>query len=312
MRIAVRVVLVGHQDVGDVRRTPFARAGRGRSVGRQGRADAPTVTTVLVGGFERGHHAIGERALGVQEGLHRIRYYFARPQNIALNRVVDLRARHASLDVLRHVAIREPGMSGAAPREVENAELSRLKRRVFRQHLDNARRVGALGELTVHEHLVGVGPVYAGLAGGHAFARHDHGLNAHQEGVVVVDAGGRGDDDTAGSRVDGNDRPGGVGRAREGDREREQGDRTPKGAAQVRYRHAANVRPEHPDSQERAAYRCASFTAQSYMPPYCAAAWSQELSSRIPRARSSAQLSRSRYTCSARPMASAKSCAAYG
>ncbi len=65
------------------------------------------------------------------------------------------------------------------------------------------------------EHLVGVRAVDAGLTGRHALAGHDHRLHAHQELVVAIDAGGRGDDDPAGGAVDGNHGPGGAGRGRQ-------------------------------------------------------------------------------------------------
>ena len=82
-----------------------------------------------VGRFHRRHHAIGDRALRVEKRLHRVRHDFTGAQDVALNRVVDLGARHAALNVLRDVAVRQARMSGAAALEIEDAELPRLERR---------------------------------------------------------------------------------------------------------------------------------------------------------------------------------------
>ena len=57
---------------------------------------------------------------------------FAGAKDVPLNRVEDLRAGHASLDVLRDVAVRQAGVAGAASGEIEDAELPALKRRILR------------------------------------------------------------------------------------------------------------------------------------------------------------------------------------
>ena len=81
------------------------------------------------------------------------------------------------------------------------------KGRICREHLDDLLRVGALLQLLEHEHLVLVRAVDAGLAGRHAFAGHDDGLDAHEELIVAIDAGRRRNDHAAGAAIDGDDRP---------------------------------------------------------------------------------------------------------
>ena len=76
------------------------------------------------------------------------------------------------------------------------------------EQLDDPLGIGALLQLLEHQHLVLVRAVDAGLAGGHALAGHDHGLHAHQELIVAIDARRRGDDHAAGGAIDGDDRPG--------------------------------------------------------------------------------------------------------
>ena len=78
-----------------------------------------------------------------------------------------------------------------APLEIKDAELPRLIRGVGAQHLDDDFWIGALLQLAEHEHLVLMCAVHAGLARSHPNARHDHGLHAHEKGVVVVNACGR-------------------------------------------------------------------------------------------------------------------------
>src|SRR5262245_18793514 len=99
-------------------------------------------------------------------------------------------------------------MSCAAPLEVENAELARLKRGIGRQQLDDTRRIGSLLQFGKDQHLVGVGVVDARLTCGNALPWNDDGLDAAEEYVVAIDTGRRGDDDTSGAQVDRDDRPG--------------------------------------------------------------------------------------------------------
>ena len=103
-------------------------------------------------------------------------------------------------------------MAGAAALQIEDAELPALIRGVLAQHLDDALRIGALLQLLEHQHLVLVRAVDAGLAGGDALAGNDHGLHAHQELIVAIDAGRGRDDDASGGAIDGDHRPRGKGR----------------------------------------------------------------------------------------------------
>ena len=78
----------------------------------------------------------------LEKRLHGVRHDLTRPQDVALNRVEDLRARHLPLNVLRDVAVREPGVTGAATLQIEDAELAGLKRRIRAQQLDD--RLGSV------------------------------------------------------------------------------------------------------------------------------------------------------------------------
>jgi hypothetical protein len=100
-------------------------------------------------------------------------------------------------------------MAGAAALQIENAELTRLKRRVFTQEIDDLPGIGPLLQLGKDEHLILVRVVDAGLTCRDTLARHDDRLHAHQELVVVVHARGRRDDDAARALVDGDHGPGG-------------------------------------------------------------------------------------------------------
>ena len=159
-----------------------------------------------------GHDAIRQRALRVDEGLHGVGHHQPGSQDVALNRIEDVRPRHLALRVLRDVAVAEPRVPGAPPLQIDDTELACLKRGILAQHLDDAGGMGTLLQLTEHEHLVRVRTVHGGLARGHTLPRYDHGLHAHQELIVAIDAGGRRDDDTARAPVDGDHRPGGPGR----------------------------------------------------------------------------------------------------
>ena len=83
----------------------------------------------------------------------------------APDRIEDFGARQLPLHVLRHVAVAEPGLSGATPLQIEDAELPRLKRRILAEHFDDRLRVGSLLQFLEHEHLVRVRAIHAGLAG---------------------------------------------------------------------------------------------------------------------------------------------------
>ena len=209
--IARLVRALRHQDVGDVRRPSLARDRRLRSVGGERRAGAATVAAILVSYFERSHHAIGQRPLCGHERPHRIGNYFTGPEDVALDRIVDLRSGHATLNVLRHVPVRQTRMSGAAASEIHDPELPRLKRRIRREHLDDTGGIGTLHEFVVHQHLVRPRAVHRRLTRRHALARHDHGLHTHQKCVVTIDARCRCDDDAAGRHVHSDHRPCGAG-----------------------------------------------------------------------------------------------------
>src|SRR5262245_58698605 len=98
-------------------------------------------------------------------------------------------------------------MSRASSLEVENPELSRLKRGIGGQQLDDARRIGSLLQLGEDEHLVGVCVVDARLACSNTFPWYDDSLDAAQEHVVAVDTRRGRDDHTSRAQVDGDHRP---------------------------------------------------------------------------------------------------------
>src|SRR5262249_23620924 len=64
-------------------------------------------------------------------------------------------------------------MAGASSLEIEDSELSRLKRGIGGQQLDDTRRVGSLLQLGEDEHLVGVCVVDARLACGNTLPRYE-------------------------------------------------------------------------------------------------------------------------------------------
>ena len=208
VRIAVGVALLRHQDVGDVRGLLRTRDRRLRAVGRPGRAGAAAVAARSVRRFHRGHHAIGHRAFGVEKRLHGIGHHGAGPQNVPLNRIEDLGARHLTVNVLRHVAISEARVPRAPSLQIDDAELARLKGGIGAQLLDDRLRIGAFLQFAKHEHLILVRVVDAGLACRHAHSGHDDRLHAHQELIVAIDAGRRRDHDATRTAIDGNHRPG--------------------------------------------------------------------------------------------------------
>ena len=123
---------------------PSHAIGRRGAVGRPGRAIAAAVAARAIGRFHRRHHAIGDRAGGLDERLHRVRHHVAGAQDVALDRIEDLGAGDLSLHVLRHIAVGESRVTGAAALQVEDAELPALERRILAEHLDDAFRIGAL------------------------------------------------------------------------------------------------------------------------------------------------------------------------
>jgi hypothetical protein len=159
-------------------------------------------------------------------------HHLARAENVALNRVVDLRPRYAPLDVLRDVAVGEPGMARASPREIENPELPRLERGILREHLDDLCGIGPLLELGEHQHLIRVGPVDRCLAGRDSLPRNDDRLHAAQERVIAIYTGRRRDHDPSGREIDGDHRPGGERGRRQECREAEERRDAARGAGQ--------------------------------------------------------------------------------
>jgi len=200
-----------------VRGFSVARNRRPAAVVGPWRTAAPAVAARAIRGFHRGHHAIGDRAGRVNEGLHGIRHDATRPQDVALDRIEDLGAGHLSLHVLRHVTVGQTRVAGAASLQIDDAELPALIRRILAEQVDDVFRIGALLQRLKHEHLILMCVVDRRLACGDAFAGHDHRLHALQEVVVSIHAGGRRDDDPGRRAIDSDDRPGGGRRRRDGE-----------------------------------------------------------------------------------------------
>ena len=139
-----------------------------------------------------------------------------------MNGIVDVSAGDASLNVLRHVPVRQTGMPGAPALQIEDAELAPLERGIQAEHLDDLLRVGAFLQFAEHQHLILMRAINAGLARRHAKAGHHHRLHAHQELIVLVHASGGRNDDAPGSQVHRNHGPGG-GRRRRDQAGRDQG-----------------------------------------------------------------------------------------
>lgn len=81
-------------------------------------------------------------------------------------------------------------MPGATPCDIDDTELPALESRVGAEHLDDRFGLGALLQLAEHEHLVGMRPVYRGLARCHAMPGYHDGLYAWKNLIVAIDARG--------------------------------------------------------------------------------------------------------------------------
>ena len=204
-----------------MRRLAVARNRGLQPVGRPRRARAPAVAARSVGGFHRCHHSIGDRTGCVDERLDGVRHRLTWSQDVALDRVEHVGARHLALNILRHVPVAQAGVPGAPPLQIEDAELTALECRIRAEQRDDRSWIRAFLQFLKHQHLVLMRAVHSRLAGRNALAGHDHGLDAFQEFVVLVDTGCRCDDDTAGARIGCDDRPGGERGGRRGKHQRQ-------------------------------------------------------------------------------------------
>src|SRR5262245_11058739 len=98
-------------------------------------------------------------------------------------------------------------MPSASYLEIENPEMTRLKRGIGGQQLDDPGRIRSLLQLAEDEHLVRVCVVDAGLACGNSFPWYDDCLDTAEKHVVAVDARRGRDDHASRAQVDGDHRP---------------------------------------------------------------------------------------------------------
>ena len=182
VRVAVRVVPLRHQDVRHVRGLAVARNRRRRAVGRRRRtacsgcrrriasaASIAAITRSVSAPFvlRNACTAFGTTSPG--------------PQDIALNRVVDLASR--APDPARPArrsrsSDRNARRCGPSDRGCRTAATETRDPCASSSMICSGRCPSAAPK---HQHLIRVRVVDAGLARGHAFSGHDHGLNAHQK-----------------------------------------------------------------------------------------------------------------------------------
>src|SRR6516162_5683137 len=105
-----------------MRRLAVARNHGLRPIIRPRWTPAAAVAAGAVGRFHCGHHAIGDRAGGLDERLHGVWHHLTRAEDVALNGIEDLGALNLPLQMLRYVPVSQAGMPGAATLQIENAE----------------------------------------------------------------------------------------------------------------------------------------------------------------------------------------------